>query len=144
VTDFLATATAELTTLKRDRHPALWDISCACLVDRRGNECSFMVDPVLMEIQLRDYRIRHGQMDAWIAGWKSHVVPLREEAGFQLIGAWLDAQDDRFVWLLGYSGAEGFQAADDRYYASRKRRDLRPDPSELIEGATQTMVVPVM
>lgn len=73
-------------------------------------------------------------MNAWIAGWKSHIVPIREEAGFRLIGAWVDAQDDRFVWLLGYSGAEGFQAADDRYYASQKRRELQPEPSALVEG----------
>lgn len=97
-----------------------------------------------MQIQLRDYRIRHGQMDAWIAGWKSQVVPLREEAGFRLIGAWVDAQDDRFVWLLGYSGAEGFQAADHSYYASQKRRELQPEPSELIEEARQSMVDAVL
>jgi NIPSNAP len=97
-----------------------------------------------MQIQLRDYRIRHGQMDAWIAGWKSHVVPLREEAGFRLIGAWVDVQDDRFLWLLGYSGSDGFQAADQRYYASPERRELRPDPADLIEEARQTMVDAVL
>jgi len=97
-----------------------------------------------MQIQLRDYRIRHGQMDAWIAGWKSQVVPLREEAGFRSIGAWVDAQDDRFVWLIGYSGSEGFQAADHSYYASQKRRELQPEPSELIEEARQAMVDAVL
>lgn len=97
-----------------------------------------------MEIQLRDYRIRHGQMEAWIARWKSQVVPLREEAGFRLIGAWVDAQDNRFVWLLGYSGPEGFQAADHSYYASEERRVLQPEPSELIEEAGQTMVYAVV
>lgn len=102
------------------------------------------VDPVLMQIQLREYRIRHGQMDAWIAGWKSQVVPLRNEAGFRVIGAWVDAQDDRFVWLLGYSGADGFQAADDRYYASQKRRELQMDPAALVEEAKQTMVDAVL
>lgn len=102
------------------------------------------VDPVLMQIQLREYRIRHGQMNAWIAGWKSQVVPLRNEAGFRVIGAWVDAQDDRFVWLLGYSGADGFQAADDRYYASQKRRELQMDPAALVEEAKQTMVDAVL
>lgn len=93
-----------------------------------------------MQIQLREYRIRHGQMDAWLAGWRSHVVPLRDEAGFRVIGAWVDAPGDRFVWLLGYSGADGFQAADDRYYASEERRGLHPDPSALVEEARHTMV----
>jgi hypothetical protein len=93
-----------------------------------------------MEIQLRDYRIRQGQMDAWLEGWKSGVVPLREQAGFQVIGAWVDAEHDRFVWLLGYSGADGFEAANDRYYASQQRVALRPEPSELIEEAENAMV----
>ena len=97
-----------------------------------------------MQIQLRDYRIRHGEMGAWIAGWKSHIVPLREAAGFVLIGAWADVPDDRFVWLLGYAGAEGFHAADDLYYASEDRRQVQPDPSDLVEAATQTMVTAVL
>ena len=97
-----------------------------------------------MEIQLRDYRIRTGQMDAWLAGWKSGVVPLREEAGFHVIGAWVDPEHHRFVWLLGYSGADGFDAADDRYYASQQRIALRPDPSELIEEAENAMVKAVI
>jgi hypothetical protein len=97
-----------------------------------------------MEIELRDYRIRHGQMDAWIARWKSGVVPLREEAGFRVIGAWVDGQHDRFVWLLGYSGNDGFDAANDRYYGSQKRQALHPEPSELIEEAKKTMVDAVL
>ena len=31
-----------------------------------------------MEIQLRDYQIRHGHMDDWIAGWKRGIAPARE------------------------------------------------------------------
>jgi hypothetical protein len=98
----------------------------------------------VVEIQLRDYRIRHGQMDAWIAGWKSGVVPLRQEAGFRIIGAWVDRQHDRFVWLVGYSGADGFEVANDRYYASQKRASLHPEPSELIEEARKVMVDAVL
>jgi NIPSNAP len=97
-----------------------------------------------MEIQLRDYRIRQGHMDDWLAGWRSGVVPLREAAGFQLVGAWVDREHDRFVWLLGYSGADGFEAADDRYYESQQRRALHPDPAELIEETTQVMVEAVL
>ena len=93
-----------------------------------------------MEIQLREYRIRDGQMDAWIAGWTDGVVPLRLEFGFEILGAWVDRQENRFVWLVGYSGADGFDAANERYYASPKRAALRPEPSELIEEARKVMV----
>lgn len=119
------------------------DVACARLLDRRA-EVGLRGDAWLMQIQLRDYRIRNGQMDAWVVGWKSHIVPLRVDAGFEVIGAWVSAQDERFVWLIGYPGAEGFQAADDRYYASSQRRALQPDPAELIEEARQTMVDSVL
>lgn len=93
-----------------------------------------------MEIQLRDYRIRHGHMDEWIAGWQGGVVPLRRQEGFVIIGAWVDRRHHRFVWVLGYEGADGFVAADDRYYSSAARTALDPDPSDLVEAATSEMV----
>jgi len=94
----------------------------------------------VVEIELRDYRIRHGQMEAWIEGWRTGVVPLRQAAGFHILGAWVDRQHDRFIWLLGYAGADGFEAADDRYYGSVQRASLQPDPAELIEEASKVMV----
>jgi hypothetical protein len=87
----------------------------------------------VVEIELRDYRIRHGQMDAWIAAWKSGIVPLREKAGFHIIGAWVDRQNDRFLWLIGYAGAGEFETANNRYYSSPERESLQPNPAELIE-----------
>jgi NIPSNAP len=98
----------------------------------------------VMEVELREYRIRRGQMDAWIASWKAQIVPLRQEAGFSVMGAWVDAPYDRFVWLLGYAGEDGFAAADARYYESPRRMAVHPEPTELIEEATNRMVEAVM
>jgi hypothetical protein len=97
-----------------------------------------------VEVQLRDYRIRAGSMDAWISGWRSGVVPVRQELGFQVLGAWADREHDRFIWLIGYSGADGFDAADERYYSSPQRAALRPDPAELIEATRTVMLQPVL
>ena len=93
-----------------------------------------------METQLRDYRIRPGHMDDWINGWSRGIVPLRARAGFVIVGAWVDRAHGRFVWLVGYDGVDGFEAADQRYYSSPDRLTLSPDPSDLIEHATQDMV----
>jgi hypothetical protein len=94
----------------------------------------------VMEIQLRDYRIQPGHMDDWIAGWKGGVVPLRQQEGFQIIGAWVDRPHDRFVWLVGYSGADGFEAAEARYHALPERLSQHPNPSDLVEATTLDMV----
>jgi hypothetical protein len=93
-----------------------------------------------MEIQLRDYRIRKGHMDDWIAGWKRGIAPVREQEGLVIVGAWVDRSHDRFVWLVGYSGADGFVSAEDRYHASAARLALHPNPSDLVEHATLDMV----
>ena len=93
-----------------------------------------------MEIQLRDYRIRPGHMDEWIAGWESGVVPLRRQEGFDIVGAWVDRANDRFVWLVGYSGDDGFESAEARYRARSERLSQRPDPSTFVETAALDMV----
>jgi hypothetical protein len=93
-----------------------------------------------MEIQLRDYRIRHGYMDDWIAGWREGIVPLREQAGFQLLGAWMDRPHDRFVWVVGYAAPDGFKAAEERFHALPERLSLHPNPSDFVETATLDMV----
>ena len=93
-----------------------------------------------MEIQLRDYRIKPGHMDDWVAGWESGIVPLREQEGFAIVGAWVDRPHDRFVWLVGYSGADGFDAAESRYHALPERLSQHPNPSDFVETATLDMV----
>ena len=93
-----------------------------------------------MEIQLRDYRIRRGHLDDWIAGWQTGIVPLRRQEGFEIVGAWVDRDHDRFVWVVGYAGDDGFAAAEDRYHARTERLALDPNPSDFIENATLDMV----
>ena len=92
-----------------------------------------------MEIQLRDYRIKSGHMDDWVAGWESGVVPLRQQEGFLIVGAWVDRAHDRFVWLVGYSGADGFESAEARYHALPERLSQQPNPSDFVEAATLDM-----
>ncbi len=64
-------------------------------------------------------------MDAWVAEWTSHVRPLRERAGFAVIGPWV-TDDDAFVWILGH---DDFERANSAYYASAERQAVSPDPT---------------
>ena len=96
-----------------------------------------------MEYQLRIYTVGAGAMDAWIGEWRRHVEPLRRRFGFQVIGPWVIAAEDRFVWILGYDGADGWQAADEAYYASAERRAIDPDPARHLLHADQWMMRPV-
>ena len=86
-----------------------------------------------METQLRRYRIAEGKLSEFVAEWRSGVVPLREAAGFVFLGAWSVPRTSEFVWIIGYDGPEGLEAADDAYYESEARQSLDPSPSRHVE-----------
>ena len=82
-----------------------------------------------MTWQLREYTVRPGEMSEWIEEWRAHIVPLREKAGFQVLGAWTVDGTDQFVWIIGYDGPSSWEQANDDYYASPERKALDPDPA---------------
>ena len=83
-----------------------------------------------MQYQLRDYTIMDGIMSQFVAEWKSQVVPLRAQAGFEIVSAWSSSETGRFVWIIGFEG--DFEEADRLYYESPGRIALSPDPARLV------------
>lgn len=87
-----------------------------------------------MATQLRDYRIRAGELDRFVEEWRTGVAPLRRARGFEIPSAWTIPEEDRFVWLLVHPGGwDAFAEADAAYYASPERTALDPDPARLID-----------
>ena len=56
-----------------------------------------------MKFQLREYTVKPGEMEEWVAEWRSKVAPLREKMGFEIVGAWTVDGTDQFVWIIGYA-----------------------------------------
>jgi hypothetical protein len=71
-------------------------------------------------------------MDEWLREWRELVYPLRLEHGFRVVGAWVNRDEDRFVWIVGHAD---FDAADRAYYASPERVGMDPDPARHLEEA---------
>jgi hypothetical protein len=89
--------------------------------------------------QLRDYRIREGDLDRFVDEWRSHLAPLRRSVGFEIPAAWKIPAEHRFVWLLRHAGDwASFEEADARYFASPERKAFDPDPARLIEEQRNT------
>ncbi len=87
-----------------------------------------------MATQLRDYRIRAGELDRFVQEWGAKLAPLRQSIGFEIRGAWTVPEEDRFVWLLYHAGGwDAFEEADAAYFASPRRAAFDPDPARLIE-----------
>jgi hypothetical protein len=94
-----------------------------------------------LQFQLRDYRIKPGEMDDWLEEWSSRIRPLREAAGFTVVGAWAVRDQDRFLWILAH---DDFEAADQRYYASAERRAIHPDPARHLAQTEQAFIEPMV
>ena len=93
-----------------------------------------------MHFQLRDYRIKPGEMEDWLSEWTAKVRPLREQFGFEVVGAWIIRGEDRFLSILA---RDDFEVADRRYYASPERKMIKPDPARHLAGSDQHFVEPV-
>jgi hypothetical protein len=83
-----------------------------------------------MRFQLRVYRIEDGQLDDFVREWRELVLPLRRHLGFSVLGPWVNREDSRFVWVVGYDG--DIREADERYYRSPERGAMDPDPARLV------------
>lgn len=82
--------------------------------------------------QLRTYTVREGLLDAWVERWRTQIVPLRLELGFEIGGAWVDRERNLFFWLISYDGPESFAERNAHYWASPKRKEMGLDPDDYL------------
>ena len=97
-----------------------------------------------MHYELRSYKIQSGRLNEFAAAWKKGVVPLREQYGFSLHGAWAVDDTDEFIWVLGHADVESFESANRRYYESDARKSLDPDPAQFIAEVSELSARPML
>jgi hypothetical protein len=97
-----------------------------------------------MHCELRRYKIQSGRLDEFVSAWKNGVVPLREQYGFTLGGAWAVDETDEFIWVLAHTDSESFESANRRYYESNARKNLNPDPAQFIAEVSKLSARPVL
>ena len=54
-----------------------------------------------------------------------------------------NADENLFVWVVSYDGAEGFAARDAEYYCSAARAALDADPARHIAASDTRMLSPL-
>lgn len=96
-----------------------------------------------MICQLREYKVRPGEMREWVDEWSRFIVPLRRRLGFQVLGAWTIEEDDRFIWIVGYNGPKTWEEADRAYYESPQRKALDPNPARHLAETGARLMLPV-
>jgi hypothetical protein len=96
-----------------------------------------------MLCQVRTYQLRDGTMEDFVALWRDHVVPAREQYGFQVLGAWRDLDDTTFTWVVGHEAPDGWDVVEKAYYDSAARAALPRNPAVYLTGSQTVLMRPV-
>ncbi len=99
-----------------------------------------------MFFELRQYRLRPGQRDAWVRFVEARVIPFQSARGMVIVGSWLgETEDDLYVWMRRFED----EAERERLYAAvydtdEWKNEIGPRVGELIdrERITVTRIVP--
>jgi len=83
-------------------------------------------------VQVRTYTVRPDRLDEWVQKWRTLVVPLRRELGFEVPGSWVDRERSQHIWVISYDGELSFEEANAAYWASPRRAELGLDPAEFL------------
>jgi hypothetical protein len=72
-------------------------------------------------VEHRTYEIVPGTMDAWLTLFHDKIVPLHEEFGLPVRGAWADRATSTFLWVREFVGEGTAEEQEARYRASERR-----------------------
>ncbi len=92
------------------------------------------------QYQLREYEVKPGEMEDFIAEWHATVYPLRLRFGFTVVGAWRIAEE-RFIWILKWEHpTKTFEEAEKAYYDSDERKSISPPPTRHLSHVETRMM----
>lgn len=93
--------------------------------------------------QLRVYDLTDGSVDVFIDAWRHQIVPLRRQAGYEVVGAWVDRDANRFSWIVGWDEGSSFDDVESVYLQLREAADLDPDPAQFVTAMQLNLVAEV-
>jgi len=85
--------------------------------------------------ELRQYRMRPGQRDAWVKLMEEEIVPFQVSKGMVIAGMFCGEEDkDLFVWLRRFDSEEERERLYDAVYQSDTwKNDIGPRVGDLID-----------
>jgi hypothetical protein len=96
---------------------SLGSASAAAAAGRDASSKEATIETCCPIVELRQYTLRSGRREAFIALFEANFVESQEAAGMRLIGQFRDLDDpDRFVWLRGFPDMASRPAALSSFY----------------------------
>ncbi len=82
--------------------------------------------------QVRLYTINRGMMDSWIKLFNQKLAPVHEKYEMPILGAWINAPQNEFIWIRGFESAEEEQAKTAAYFDLPERKAIGDQPQQHI------------
>ncbi len=85
-----------------------------------------------MIAQVRIYTINRGMMDSWLKLFNEQLAPNHAKYGITILGAWVNREQNEFVWIRVFEDTADLEAKTQAYYNSPERRALGDLPQSHI------------
>jgi len=88
-----------------------------------------------MLFELRQYRTRPGQRDAWVRFADNEIIPFQTAQGMRIVGSWVGEGDsDEFIWIRRFeSEAERERLYKAVYESDHWKTNVAPRIPELLD-----------
>ena len=81
-----------------------------------------------MIYQLRTYTVNRGMMDQWVELFNDKLVGAQRKYGMSIDEAWVNEDENLFIWIRSFADAEDVAAKEAAFYAS-------PEWNEIVDHA---------
>ena len=87
-----------------------------------------------MLFELRQYRIRPGQMENWVKFMEDVIIPFQTSKGIAVAGSFVgDEEDDLYVWIRRFEDEEDRKRLYEAVYESDTwKNEIGPKVSEMM------------
>jgi NIPSNAP protein len=88
-----------------------------------------------MFFELRQYRVRAGQREAWVRLMEEEIIPFQIAQGMVVIGSFVGEQEeDLYVWIRRFESEEAREALYAKVYQSdRWQNDFSPRVGDMLD-----------
>jgi hypothetical protein len=85
--------------------------------------------------ELRQYRMRPGQREAWVKMMEEEIIPFQTKKGMVICGSFVGEEDkDLYVWLRRFESEEEREKLyEDVYQSDTWKNDIGPRVGDLID-----------
>ena len=96
-----------------------------------------------MIAQLRMYTVKPGMLDSFVSLFRESLVPIHEQYGIRILGAWVNRETNEFIWMRAFPDEASIEPMTKAYESSPERTAIGDRPRSHLEKLEVRLVEPV-